>query len=378
MSQHLTEQQLIGYIHQTLTDAEREVIDRYLPLCPTCRARLADHETLQRRIDNNLSTNLRAARSLPRKNFAVIAPRVKRSRRIQMFAKRSNQVVYGTVTLVLLIVLGIGLIYFFGGLSQSDLDTTIKQQAASPIIDTPTRTATLTGAEKEALESTLIEAVRADDQAEVQRLLEAGADANVESLSGPIIVAAAVRGNADIVALLIDHGADIEAQNNDGLTPIVEAARNGHLAVVELLLDRGVDVNAKDGSRLEETALFIAAGCNYVEISQLLIDRGADVNLGDALGAAPLHHAASRNSVDVADLLIAHGANIDLQSNADYTPLHEAVVGNNPDAVKLLIDAGAALNFENNVGRTPMDYAVADGYDEIAQLLYEAGAEESE
>jgi len=110
MSNHLSEEQLIGYIHQTLTDAEREEIDQHLAECAKCRAHLDDHESLQRRIQYGLANDLRKASASSHKFFAAIAPRLKRGRRlttVQIAVERLSVVaalaaifllVYGLIT----------------------------------------------------------------------------------------------------------------------------------------------------------------------------------------------------------------------------------------------------------------------------------------
>ena len=82
MSNHLSDQQLIGYIHQTLTDAEREEIDQHLAECGRCRTLLGDYEALQRRIHYGLATDLRKMVPSARKSFAAVAPRLKQGRRL--------------------------------------------------------------------------------------------------------------------------------------------------------------------------------------------------------------------------------------------------------------------------------------------------------
>ncbi len=125
MTHHLTDEQLIGYIHHTLTDAEREDIDQHLVECPICRANLDENETLHRQIRNNLSTDLRQTHPSRQMNFAPIAPHVKRKRRLMMFVKQSNQVLYGTATLIILLSLGIGLVMFFSRINPSILTSAI-------------------------------------------------------------------------------------------------------------------------------------------------------------------------------------------------------------------------------------------------------------
>ena len=73
---HLTPDALAGYIYRTLDDAHRETLDAHLLDCPTCRARLAEHEVRQRQISNELRSRLTFAVPSPQMNFAVIAPQL--------------------------------------------------------------------------------------------------------------------------------------------------------------------------------------------------------------------------------------------------------------------------------------------------------------
>jgi len=114
---HLSDEQLIGYTHYTLTDAQREAMERHLATCPRCRARLADHEALQRRIHYGLLAELGTVRPSPRMTFAAVVPRLKRSRRFAMLKKQSRQLLSGAAALVALIVLAVGLILLFRGIS---------------------------------------------------------------------------------------------------------------------------------------------------------------------------------------------------------------------------------------------------------------------
>jgi branched-chain amino acid transport system substrate-binding protein len=114
---HLSDEQLISYTHYTLTDAQREAMERHLATCPRCRARLADHEALQRRIHYSLLAELGTVRPSPRMTFAAIAPRLKRSRRFAMLKKQSRQLLSGAAALAALIVLAVGLVLLFQGIS---------------------------------------------------------------------------------------------------------------------------------------------------------------------------------------------------------------------------------------------------------------------
>ena len=75
-TKHVTPDDLTEYIHRTLDDAQREVMDAHLVECPTCRASLARQESRQRQVSNELGAILKFAAPSPQMNFAAIAPRL--------------------------------------------------------------------------------------------------------------------------------------------------------------------------------------------------------------------------------------------------------------------------------------------------------------
>ena len=108
MSNHPSDKQLIGYIHQTLTDAEREEIDQHLAECPKCRALLTDYESLQRRIQYGLTSDLRKVSASSRKSFVAIAPRLKRGRRLTTIRIVTERVsVVAALVAIFLLVYGL-------------------------------------------------------------------------------------------------------------------------------------------------------------------------------------------------------------------------------------------------------------------------------
>jgi hypothetical protein len=96
--------------------------------------------------------------------------------------------------------------------------------------------------------------------------------------------AAAGAGHANIISLLIEHGADIEARSRiiSGGTPLHRAAWGGRLEVGQYLLDRGADINARDWSL--RTPLIYAVLAGDVEFARMLLERGAA-----RVSAAELH-----------------------------------------------------------------------------------------
>ena len=94
----------------------------------------------------------------------------------------------------------------------------------------------------------LHKAAEANDFEEVVRLIDQGADVNAIEVEneGTALHWAAIGGGADIIELLLDKGAEIDAKAGGGLRPPSLAAMYGRYAAVELLVERGADVNAHD------------------------------------------------------------------------------------------------------------------------------------
>ncbi len=111
------------------------------------------------------------------------------------------------------------------------------------------------------------------------------------------------RFRKDIVKLLIDKGADVNAIAASGLTPLYLATLNGNKDLVELLITKGADVNTHD-KKYRITPLHLAAEDGHKEIIMLLLESGADVNPIDIKKDTPLDIAKK----NVVDLLISKGA----------------------------------------------------------------------
>lgn len=129
-------------------------------------------------------------------------------------------------------------------------------------------------------------------------------------------------------------GADPNARDEDGRTPLFSGVLGGSIGLVGLLLESGADVNARDAHGF--TPLHFAAQEMLPEIARLLIAKGADVNARDEDGSSVLwraifsahDHGGARN--DVVAILVAAGAKPDLPNNAGESPRALAVRMGNP------------------------------------------------
>ncbi|KIW11455.1 hypothetical protein PV08_10755 [Exophiala spinifera] len=204
----------------------------------------------------------------------------------------------------------------------------------------------------------------------ILELLSAGADPNKTVDDGSSAVRqAAIAGRLNVLATLMDHGADINAPS---LPALPAASSRGHKEVVQLLLERGAHIDAK---AIGETALMGASLGGYQEIVKTLLDHGADPNLVDNTGnTALLMVSGTRHEhVEIVKMLIDRGAHVDHTDKRGNTALHAAAARGYANVVRVLIDAGADLERANQVAVTPLQAALKARQHGVVTMLLEAG-----
>jgi ankyrin repeat protein len=220
----------------------------------------------------------------------------------------------------------------------------------------------------------LLDAVKAGNREAVTRVLAGGADVNAADADGTTpLHHAAASADADLVALLIKSGANVRAVNRYGVTPLTPACTTGDEKVLQLLLNAGADANT--ASPEGETALMTAARTGRVEAVRLLIARGADVAAAESWrGQTALMWAAGEGHTAVAQELLRAGAKLDVKSKGGLTALLFAVRGAHVDTVKALIGAGANVNDTTTDTTSALALAIINANFEVAGLLLERGA----
>jgi uncharacterized protein len=190
----------------------------------------------------------------------------------------------------------------------------------------------------------LIDAVRASDAAAMTRLLKAGADVNAADVDGTTPLHWAARLDAvELAAALLGAGAHPDRANRYGVTPLALATTNGSARMIEQLLDAGADATAVSADG--ETLLMAAARSGTVAGIRHLLARGADVGAHETRrGTTALMWAAEAEHHDVAAQLIEAGAKVADRSRGDYSALLIAVRAGSLDTVKVLLAAGADIN----------------------------------
>jgi len=187
--------------------------------------------------------------------------------------------------------------------------------------------------------------------------------------NGDDFVRSAAEGDQKALGLFFTAGFDVNTANSAGYTGLMAAAQRGRADIVKLLLDHKADPNAagRDGG----TALMLAAENNQPEIVKLLLDRGADPNRQDNNGWTALLKAAYQGNAKCIEILASH-TKLELDRALLVATLMER-----KDAVKVLLDNGAEVDFRASDGRTPLILAAGKGNKEIVELLLQAGADAS-
>ena len=230
--------------------------------------------------------------------------------------------------------------------------------------------------DKENLITAVFEAAMRGDDEILELLLRHGADINKAT---PIVLASA-KGNYYAVYTLIKHGANVNPDINQlgkdkyGETkssPLMAALFNRHEKVAKLLIENGADVNkyCNDGSGDPVCPLSAAAWHGFYDIVKLLIEKGAKIDATDKEGATALYGAICQGHTEIAKLLIKHG--VDINKNAS---LVIAAAEGNYYAVNTLIALGADIDQLDKEEGTPLMGALFNDHKKIAKLLIEKGA----
>ena len=260
----------------------------------------------------------------------------------------------------------------------------------------------------------------------VKWLIEHGADVNLPDSQGQtaITLGAAYKANAEILQMLLDHGAKLTPQEMPRI--VAGACRSGNLEVLEFLSHRGLDIDSDacysalaylaspnqdvlkwltSRSKIrniqagKNSMLHVAVENDSQEIARLLIASGADVNVRGEFGRPPLHGAILRRDYSMSQqtyrremvaLLASHGGDLNIKYGAGKgTLLHELAESPNfvetppwvaysqkqADAASDLVKHGADVNARDSSGNTPLHIAARTNNVLVIKTLVNQGAD---
>ncbi|KAJ8714180.1 hypothetical protein PYW08_007800 [Mythimna loreyi] len=164
------------------------------------------------------------------------------------------------------------------------------------------------------------------------------------------------QGDEVIVRKLLDMGADVNAEDSEGKTPLHEAILHGDIEMVECLLMNGANVHFK--TRNGECPLITAVLREDPVIINLLLKCGAHLGSADIYPITEIMTSAIRSgSISKLESLRLAGAKFDVLDELKQTPLHKAVLCNRPEAAEYLLRQGANKDSKDILGHSPVDYA---------------------
>ena len=194
---------------------------------------------------------------------------------------------------------------------------------------------------------------------------------------------AAWHDRLDICKTLVERGADVQAHNRYGVTPLAIACLNGNAEMVRLLLSSGADGNATLNGG--ETALMTAARTGRLAVVRALLEHGANVNAKEHRGQTAIMWAAAEGHADVVAHLLRAGANYPMSLKSGFTAFYFAVREGHAEVVELFLAQGQDVNevmqpqtAGNRIvrrGTSPLILAIENGHFELAASLLEKGAD---
>ena len=179
------------------------------------------------------------------------------------------------------------------------------------------------------------------------------------------------KGDTEMVKFLIDNGADVNAQDVNGLTPLYVTAYavNGNITIAKMLIEKEAIVHAK--TKIGCTPLYAASVSGHLEIVKCLIENGANVNTMTKRACTPLTIASQKGHLEVVKCLIQNGAEINLRGIDGHTSLHFAAGYGHLEIVQHLIENGAVIDEKNANGHTPLFLATNYEKHDVANYLIE-------
>ncbi len=255
--------------------------------------------------------------------------------------------------------------------------------------------------------SPLFAAVQTENTHIAKILIENGANMHVRGNIGRSLLHIAVnKGKCEMVELLLEKGADVNACDSYGSTPIASALTTSP-KIVNILQKAGAKGVERVATDEADEILGAIVDGNIEKVRELVSDEDKLVNARGHINysvkhgsmtknyvsgnATPLLLAAIAGKMDIAEYLIDRGAEIDRRaqityamtdneksenfSSYDWTPLIGAVSAENPDMVKLLISAKAKIDATSSKGLSPLLIAIRDKNIAITEILLSAGAD---
>ena len=224
-----------------------------------------------------------------------------------------------------------------------------------------------------------LDAAKDGDTVGVKLFLIAGMSPEVRNDAGetPLLLASRY-DHAGAARALLEGGADVNARDKRGFTPLMRAVLNGSVETVKTVMEFKPDLNAQttdpDPNTSGSTALMYAVAKNRKEVLDMLLDAGADINESDVTVGSALTWAAYYDREDLVADLLERGADPNVVNNVGGTPLIVAATKGSTRIVQMLLDHGADPAAKSKDGKNALQWAQAAHRADVAKVLQDAAA----
>lgn len=194
----------------------------------------------------------------------------------------------------------------------------------------------------------------------VKTLIRLGANVNAKDNYGmsPLMCAATTDEAVELLTLLIGAGAKINDQDKEGKSALDWAAFYGNVDAINLLLDNGANPNVVYGDRVSAPVAWavMEEHSGTLESIKALLARGANVDT-PCVGVPALHTTALYGKLAFVKVLLDAGANPNSRDKSQYTALVCAATRKHLEVVKMLLERGSDVNAVNDIGESALDRA---------------------
>ncbi|KAH7548916.1 hypothetical protein BM1_10689 [Bipolaris maydis] len=194
-------------------------------------------------------------------------------------------------------------------------------------------------------------------------------------IATPLYYAASFGLNT-ITGLLLEKGADVNAQGGVYGNALHAASEGGHEQVVKTLLNKGANVNAQ--GRRYGNALYTASLRGYEQVVKMLLNKGADVNAQGGRYSNALQAASLRGHEQVVKMLLDKGADVNAQGGYYGNVLQAASSKGHEQVVKILLNEGADINAQGGAYGNALQAALSEGHKQVVKMLLDAGARQAQ
>eukprot|EP00948_MAST-09A_sp_MAST-9A-sp1_P001906 g1906.t1 len=226
----------------------------------------------------------------------------------------------------------------------------------------------------------LFTAIRGNFPKLVQLVLKNGADADFPFSGTPPLCVAAEKGNVQICQMLLNAGADVDAQDGSGFTPLFLAVKNNRLPAMKMLLEAAADRDIPE-THGGKTPLIHACSKGDDKTVDLLLKAIPEKGIPGAsrehhekhFGWTPLIFAARGGHVKITKRLINNHVDLENRDSHDgWTALFHSVKMHCNEVLQSLITSGANVDIVDNENRTPLMIAVQLGFNDTLNILLDS------